>query len=342
MAATLLRTALSAPARFAAAGRRDLCFGRSQPVSTRRLFADHPTGYLGSEPELLTWTSPAGQEVHFSLSGRSCMAVGMSGARSDTLQAFREAGEAAGVKRLLLFPVMAEDRAAVDAAGFAHMVVGEDARLDLNRFDLAGGRRADLRQMVNRARQRKVSVAEVDSAEFSAVGNEVYRMWLANRISPRPMRCLVGTPNFAEPLARRYFVALNGEGQPIAWVNTVPGFAGRGAGIDVMARDPSAVPGAMDLLLVEVAQRLAAEGLQTLSLGAVPLQGVERGVGQPLLRAICRNVRDGRLGNSLFPFAGLASFKAKFDPEWHSVCLGASPRIGAWALYESCRMWGLW
>jgi lysylphosphatidylglycerol synthetase-like protein (DUF2156 family) len=309
-------------------------FGVPEPVARRRLRAEHPTGYLASESELLTWSSAAGEQLHFALSGASCMAVGVSGVGAEALVEFRRAALAAGVRRLLLF--------AVDAAGFARMSAGEDARLDLSQFDLAGGRRADLRQMVNRAEARGVTVTEVGAAEFSDAGRVVYEVWMAGRRQVLPMRCLIGTPNFSEPLQRRYFVARDRAGATIAWVNTVPGFAGSGAGIDVMARHPEAVPGAMELLLVEVARRLGAEGMLTLSLGAVPLRGVESGVGQPLLRAACRAVRDGRLGNSLFPFAGLAAFKAKFDPDWHPVFLGASPKLGAWALYESCRMWRLW
>ncbi len=282
----------------------------------------------------------AGEHVHYAHAGRTDFAVGVSGLRQGTLDGFLRARRRQGANRVLLFPLFDEDLEGAQAAGFETLVAGQEASLDLRTFSMTGASMADLRQMVNRAQERyRIQVTEEQASALAPEATALHRTWLESRAQPRAMSLLVGSPGFDAPGHRRYFTA-RAKGRLVAFVTVVPGYSGRGAGIDVLARDPQAPAGAMERLLVAVAGQLADEGLARLSLGCVPLRGVD-GADHPILGRIMKHLHDGRLGNLLFPFRGLGHFKAKFRPAWRPVSLGAWPRVDVLALYEGCSLWGL-
>ncbi|PIE16416.1 MAG: hypothetical protein CSA66_07355 [Proteobacteria bacterium] len=305
-------------------------------------------GYLSLEPGLRRFTSDHGL-MTWAASKRHAFAVGGLHATGDPtrlLVDFRERLASARYRRALLFPVATEERAAAAAAGFRSLMVGAEAFVDLAGFSLAGKARADLRQMVNRGKKRYgVAVDEVRPADAGGGDlRSLYRHWLAARPLEDPMALLIGTPCFDRPLSRRYLVArVPDRPDPVAFVTLTPGWGGEGWGVDVMAREPSAPAGAMDVLLTEAITRMGDEGARVISLGACPM--AERTpIAWPesrLLRGVFRWLYASRLGNRLFPFLSLARYKDKFNPRWEAVHISAWPKMSVWALYAGCRMWGL-
>ena len=332
----VLRRALALPAVLRAS--KGVRGARLAP-SDRQISCAHPTGYLALEPGLFSHQQD-GEHVHYAQSGRTAFAVGVSGHGEATLSGFLRAQRRQGASRVLLFPLFNDDLEEAHAAGFQTLCTGQEASLDLRAFSTAGPSMADLRQMVNRAVDRyQIQIAEEAAGGLAAEAMALYRRWLASRAQAQTMTLLVGSPGFETPEGRRYFTA-RVHGELVAFVSVVPGYQGRGAGIDVLARDPQAPAGAMESLLVQIAARLANEGLERLSLGCVPLRGVD-GADHPLLGRIMKQIHDGRFGNLLFPFQGLGHFKAKFRPDWRPVSLGAWPRVDVVALYDGCSLWGL-
>lgn len=306
----------------------------------RRLSEAHPTGYLALEEGLFSHGS--GQEqVHFAQRAGTAFAVGVSGLKQELLTGFLKARRRAGLRRVLLFPLLGADEQQALDAGFSTMRVGQEASLDLKKFGTSGGAMADLRQMLNRAKRRyEIRVSEESPQSLAPEAEGLYRDWLASRVQNQPMSVLVGSPGFERPTGRRYFSARGPSGQLVAFVTVVPGYFGEGSGIDVLARQPTAPAGAMELLLVKIAETLAEDGQSRLSLGCVPLRGVDAS-DHPLLGRLMKQIHDTRLGNRLFPFQGLGTFKDKFRPDWQDVSMGAWPRLDALALYEGCSLWGL-
>ena len=151
------------------------------------------------------------------------------------------------------------------------------------------------------------------------------------------MRLLVGLHGACD---RALFAVVSTRcGEPVAYVEARPGFNGRGYGVDGMVRAPDAPAGAMELALNSLLEHRREAGDTWFSLGAVPLQGMDR--SRPLLALICRGLRETALGNQLFHFSGLQRFKAKFAPQWRPVLIGDYRRVGIRSLYEGCRLWGL-
>lgn len=307
-------------------------------------------GYLSMEPGLrafqtadgaLTWVGH--RHTAFAVGGLHVAPGGGDAAR--LAQAFRDALRAAGYRRALVFPAAEDERPPLAAAGVQTLSVGAEAFLDADDWTLRGKRRADLRQMVNRGTKRYgIRVREVKSFEAAGRGGPLYERWLSNRPAGHRMRLLIGTPCFDRPAARRYFIADQGAGEPAQALATLtPGWGGRGWGVDVMARDPSAPAGTMEVLLSDLIQRTFDEGGRVFSLGASPM--LERTPLPPpdsgLLRPVFRWLLASRLGNRLFRFRSLGHFKDKFSPRWEPVYMGAWPRMSPLALYAGCRMWGL-
>ncbi|MEC7750147.1 MAG: DUF2156 domain-containing protein [Myxococcota bacterium] len=331
-----LRNVLGLPAAVRARGRPR---GARLAPEDRQISTAHPTGYLALEPGLFSHHHE-GDHVHYALSGRTAFAVGVSGIGSQTLSGFLRSRRRQGANRVLLFPLFGADRGAAVEAGFETIRVGQEASLDLRTFSTTGAPMADLRQMLNRAETRYgIHVREEKAEDIVPEASLLHARWLQSRAQSKTMGLLVGSPGFSRPGARRYF-ASRVHNKLVAFVTVVPGYCGRGAGIDVLARDPEAPAGAMERLLVGVAQQLAGEGLERLSLGCVPLRGVGAN-DHPLLGRIMKQLHDGRFGNLLFPFRGLGHFKAKFQPDWCSVYLGAWPQVDVLTLYDGCSLWGL-
>ena len=338
MSGRFLRHALAWPGVLLRPSRRRAQPGNWRPPSQRQICTDHPTGHLAADPRLNSFCSGEG-EVHFCCDGGTAFAVGVQGLSAASLRAWRQEMQASGMARSLIFPLASWERSGLDDAGFEAMKLGEEAELHLPSFTLAGGTKANLRQMLGRARRAGLSAGREDAAQLAEEAQEVQQRWRRSRPQPRPMRLLIGDLSW-DLVGSRILVAVRGpQGQLLAWIDAAPGYAGRGYGIDRMVRAPEAPAGAMELAIITLATRLKDDGFTWLSLGAAPLRGV--GLERPVLGSVCIALRRSALGNRLFNFAGLAAFKAKFAPRWRPVYLAASPRLNAVSLYEGCRLWGL-
>ncbi|TNF25882.1 MAG: DUF2156 domain-containing protein [Deltaproteobacteria bacterium] len=322
----------------------------SMPLGELAAIVRHsPRGnaYLSLEPDLRTFATDDGA-LTWAAAPRHALSVGgvhVTGDGTRLLTDFRDALSEARFSKVMLFPVAAAERRLVRSAGFRSLMVGAEAFVDTATFTLAGRKHADLRQMVNRGKKRYgVTVHEVDPRRVAASLDHLYHHWLDGRPLADPMALLIGTPCFDRPLGRRYFAARSADRpDAVAFVTVTPGWDGRGWGVDVMAREPDAPAGAMDVLLTEVITRLADEGVEVVSLGACPM--AERTAlprrDSRFLRAIFRWLYRSSLGNGLFPFQSLALYKDKFRPRWEAVHIASWPKLNAWSLYAGCRMWGL-
>jgi lysylphosphatidylglycerol synthetase-like protein (DUF2156 family) len=310
-----------------------------------RATAAHPEAYLALEPGL-HYVERGELVLAWQRRGRTAFGVGgvnaPEGLQEPLLRGFREETLGRGVVRQLLFPLRAHEREAALAAGFQSLQVGVEAWLDLPDLHFRGNRFENVRQMRNRARRRGVAVRERDvtqpalRAELAAL----HDAWLESKRPSWRMKLLVGSPALEQPFDRRYFVAET-DGRVEGFVTVVPADDGRW-GVDVMCRRPDAVPGTMELMLVEVVAALRGEGARALSLGPCPMAGVARDGAYPLLRWIFDLLFRSQLGNRIFGFRALYAFKSKFRPRWEPVYLAASPSLGWVTLYRGCRMWGLY
>ncbi len=305
--------------------------------------ARHPDAYLALEPGLHHHVHD-GAVVAWQRRGRTAFAVGGVNTaperRVALLRSFQVATAGLGIVRQLLFPLHDGELEHAASAGFEAIQVGVEAWLDLEDCTFVGNRFENVRQMRNRARRRGVEVEEVDPLEVADELRALHTAWLQAKRPSWRMKLLVGSPNLEHPFDRRYFVART-ERRIEAFVTVLPGGPGRW-GIDVMCRQPDAVSGSMERLLVAVVEALRAEGALQLSLGACPMADVPLRGERRMLRQIFGYLFTSKFGNTLFGFRTLHAFKQKFRPRWEPVYFAASPHLGMLSLYRGCRMWGLY
>jgi phosphatidylglycerol lysyltransferase len=277
--------------------------------------------------------------------GKTLMAVGgIHGSQAmETLGRWVRAARENGFKRWLLFPVARGEQSSLQQQGFNTLHVGSEALVKVQEFQLDGPERRNLRQTIQRAeRAGSLTLNELSHTDNFGEVKEVFQEWLDRRIRSFRMRLLVGAPGF-ENLQERRIYACECDGSAVAFITVTPGWNESGWGMDIMARSPQAPPGVMEWLISNVIFSLREEGVQWFSLGACPMRlMIPREAGESrLFRFIFERLYGGLLGGRLFRFRDLARFKEKFCPEWIPIYFGASPRISMRALYDGCRMWGL-
>ena len=326
MSARMMRRALALPAPLMGRPHRQR-LPWIEP-GARKLCLAHPTGWLAAEPELHSFSDGGGQ-VHYRRDRGSAVAVGVEGLDPSLLRAWAKDQRSQGVKRCLLFPVAKWELGPLHRAGFKSMKIGEEAELHLPSLAAPTG---DLGRML-RAATRAGLRAELQRS-LPPEAEALEPIWRRSRRQPGQLGLLVGSDR-----RRGLFMVVRRGQEVVCWVQLRPGYEGGGYGLDGMVRHPEAPAGAMELAIHNAALFAADQGAEWLSMGAVPLRGVN--TERALLGPVCIALRETSLGNRLFNFQGLGRFKAKFSPMWRDVHMGAYGRLNAISLYEGCRLWGL-
>jgi phosphatidylglycerol lysyltransferase len=201
--------------------------------------------------------------------------------------------------------------------------LGEEARVPLEGFSLAGGARKGLRQAQSRAVRegcRFEMLAREAVAENLARLRAVSDAWLRSK-STREKRFSLGF--FDESYLQRCPVGVVRKGEQIvAFANLWAGGAREEISIDLMRYADEAPPGVMEFLFAELLLWGAGSGYRWFSLGMAPLSGFEQHRLAPLWNRLGALLF--RHGEHFYNFQGLRAFKDKFDPVWEPRYL-ASP-----------------
>ncbi|WP_377295816.1 GNAT family N-acetyltransferase [Rhizobium sp. SGZ-381] len=211
--------------------------------------------------------------------------------------------------------------------------LGEQAVVDLTRFDLKGGAWLKLRRSINRAERDGLEFAFLQPCEVPAVLDEllsVSRQWLAaHKAGEKGFSLGTFQPAYvaASPVA-----VVRIEGRIVAFANILTANNGREAFIDLMRHVPGTHRGMMDLLFVRTMERLKANGFSTMNLGMAPLAGLSDHQAAPLWNHIGRRIF--RHGERFYNFQGVLSFKSKFDPAWQPRYLAVGGDVPIGSLYD--------
>jgi phosphatidylglycerol lysyltransferase len=201
--------------------------------------------------------------------------------------------------------------------GLTFVKVGEEARVDLERFTLDGPRGARFRQLVRRLERdggifRVLPTEEVRRRmdELRAVSDD----WLRSR-SVAEKGFSLGS--FEPEYIARFPAAIVECGRRIqAFATLWPGLQGQEVSTDLMRHHHDAPKSVMEALFTHLMIWSRAEGYRWFVMGMAPMSGFEASPIAPLW------ARAGRLvyehGTPLYNFQGLRAFKQKFDPVWES------------------------
>jgi phosphatidylglycerol lysyltransferase len=206
--------------------------------------------------------------------------------------------------------------------GLSLQKLGEEGRVALRDFSLAGGQHKSLRQATRRLADDGITVRVVEPAEVAARMSELRAVsdaWLAEKHT-REKGFSLGF--FSPEYLRRFPAALvEQHGQLLAFANLWCGGGKDELSIDLMRHRPDAPRGVMDLLFAELMQWGSAQGYAWFNLGMAPLSGLPEHELSPLWNRVGAIVF--RHGEHFYNFQGLRAYKEKFDPVWTPRYLAA-------------------
>jgi phosphatidylglycerol lysyltransferase len=201
-------------------------------------------------------------------------------------------------------------------AGFKRLKIGDEAVVDLERFNLEGRDRKPLRSAVRKLEAAGVRTEWHDPPLEEAVLDRMQTVsdeWL-RLPGRRERRFAVG--RFTRDYVRGtpVFAAIDVNGRMLAFVNVVRSYREGESTIDLMRRGASAPNGIMDYLFVKLFLLNRAAGFERFNLGMAPMAGFdEHETASPEERAVHAFFQQL---NFVFDYKGLKAYKAKFASAW--------------------------
>jgi phosphatidylglycerol lysyltransferase len=201
--------------------------------------------------------------------------------------------------------------------GLTFVKVGEEARVDLDRFTLDGPRGARFRQLVRRLEKDGGIFRVLPSDEVRRRMDELRAVsddWLRTRsVAEKSFSLGCFEPHYVA----RFPAAIVECGRRIeAFATLWPGLMGQEVSTDLMRHHRDAPKSVMEALFTHLMIWSRAEGYRWFVMGMAPMSGFESTPIAPLW------ARAGHLlyehGTPLYNFQGLRAFKNKFDPVWES------------------------
>ncbi|PXX67820.1 phosphatidylglycerol lysyltransferase [Pseudomonas sp. LAMO17WK12:I10] len=265
--------------------------------------------------------------------GRSLVAlydpVGPTQQRAEMIWQFRDLCDVHHA-RPVFYQVRAENLPYYMDIGLTAIKLGEEARVDLNRFDLEakGKEMKDLRYTWNRGTRDGLSleIHEAGQAPMDEL-KVISDAWLTGK-NVREKGFSLG--RFSEDYLKHFRIAIiRFEGRPVAFANLLETYSHDLASLDLMRAHPEAPKLTMEFMMVGLIQHYKNHGYARFSLGMVPLSGLQPRRGAPLTQRLGSMVF--RRGEQLYNFQGLRRFKDKFQPDWEprymAVPAGLDPLV---------------
>jgi phosphatidylglycerol lysyltransferase len=199
--------------------------------------------------------------------------------------------------------------------GLTFIKIGEEARVDLQKFQLAGPSGARYRQAIRRLGKDGCDFVIVPAAEVRQLLPELRTVsdaWLKERAGTEKGFSL----GFFDPdyLQRFPVAVVRRNGAVMAFANIWEGSGKQEVSVDLMRFSPDAPKGAMEALFAHLLVWAKDSGYRWFVLGMAPLSGFERSPAASLWNRLGSFLY--RHGEKVYNFQGLRAYKQKFDPVW--------------------------
>lgn len=207
--------------------------------------------------------------------------------------------------------------------GMSILKLGEEARVPLEAFDIAGSSRKKLRQTVNHCQkeQCEFSIIPVDQVPGSLPElKQISDAWLkTKKVSEKGF----SLGYFDEDYLKQFPIAVvKQNGKAVAFANVLEGADKEELSVDLMRYLPEAPASVMEYLFIELLLWGKQEGYAWFNFGMAPLSGMQNRPLAPVWNRTANLIF--RHGDHFYHFEGLRSYKEKFDPVWTPKYL-ASP-----------------
>jgi phosphatidylglycerol lysyltransferase len=207
--------------------------------------------------------------------------------------------------------------------GLSLLKIGEEARVDLDKFSLQGGKYASQRTARNKFTKKGYRFAILTEQELIdniEVLHDISDQWLLRK-NVREKGFSLGFFDKEYICRTDVAVVFDDSGHIMAFANLWKSGGKEELSVDLMRYNPESPNGIMEYLFVELMLWGKAENYRWFSLGIAPLAGLERHPLAPVWHKIGTAIFD--LGEELYNFEGLYEYKAKFDPVWQPRYLAA-------------------
>jgi phosphatidylglycerol lysyltransferase len=242
--------------------------------------------------------------------------VGEPDAARSLIWQFAEAADHAGV-RCVFYGITPDLLGTYLDLGLAILKTGEVARVDLQKFTLAGSAREDFRYADKRATREGLEFSIVPQCEVAAIMPQLRAVsdaWLARKAGHEKGFSL---GRFDEEYVGAFDCAIiRKDSEIVAFANLWRSADKIELSVDLMRYRPGISKVMMDALFARILLYGKAENYRWFNLGAAPLAGL---ADHPLASTWNRlGTFIYRRGEEFYNFEGLRAFKQKFDPVWTS------------------------
>ncbi len=321
----LLRPAAGQPNPSSAAERKQaqrIALAQSRPDALLALMGDKSLLFSETEKSFLM----------FGKHGRTWAAlgdpVGPEDEAVELIWRFIELADAHG-GRVAFYQVPSTSLPRYLDAGLKVMKIGEEARVALQCFSLAGRARTGLRYALRRGERDGLALELIPAAGVPAIIGELREIsdaWLVRHSAAGEKRFSVAAfcPDY---LLAQSVVLLREHGRPVAFATVMETEARTEAMVGLMRQRPDISSRcAMEYLFVRLLQHYQSAGYCGFSLGMTPLSGFAANPLASRWHRIARFIWSH--SRRIYNFRGLHAFKGKFDPAWESRYLAASGAFG--------------
>ncbi|WP_313740843.1 bifunctional lysylphosphatidylglycerol flippase/synthetase MprF [Pseudomonas sp.] len=296
--------------------------------------SDQPDGGLALTGDKALLFHPEGDAfLMYARRGRSLVAlydpIGPAQERAEMIWQFRDLCDVHHA-RPVFYQVRAENLPFYMDIGLTAIKLGEEARVDLRRFDLEakGKEMKDLRYTWNRGGRDGLTleVHEPGQAPMDEL-KVISDAWLSGK-NVREKGFSLG--RFSLDYLKHFRIALiRFLGKPVAFANLLETHSNELASLDLMRAHPEAPKLTMEFMMVGLILHYKSHDYARFSLGMVPLSGLQPRRGAPLTQRLGSMVF--QRGEQLYNFQGLRRFKDKFQPDWEprymAVPAGLDPLV---------------
>lgn len=219
------------------------------------------------------------------------------------------------------------------ALDFGYVKCGEEPRFRLAEYTLSGKASAKMRAAVNHGRKAGLTVYEYHPLEkrdthIEEEIEQITKEWLATKKSHEELIFTLGGPGLLDPNDKRYFYAVNEDGQMQGFIVFLPFMQKKGYYADVTRRRPDSPGGTMEVIMYEAFEKMKEEKVEWVSMGLAPLAHLDKedDKGNKVLAAMFTIIHDHF--NSVYDFENLSRAKQKYNPTvWEPAYFAYSPRL---------------
>ena len=217
--------------------------------------------------------------------------------------------------RIAFYQVGSSNGPLYDDLGLKLVKLGEEARVPLQSFNLAGKSKQSLRHAYNKQEREGLKfeiIPDRDVFQILPQLRSISDHWLQHK-QAKEKRFSLGF--FNEDYLRQCDIAVaKKDGRILAFANLWKTADKEELSMDLMRYEPDSPNGVMEYLMVALMLWGRDQGYKWFNLGMAPLSGLERKSNAPLWNMIGNTLF--HFGNEFYNFQGLYRYKSKFDPVW--------------------------